>query len=147
MTPAPHTSARPASHEPVPSPDHDGHVDAVVQNAWRGDGPRTGTQILAAAQAVVDGTDPDTLNRWLRDNAVTLIAQQLLVASVHSQQHVEARVSTILVTSDTDDPATIVERLIEEYPGLLRAWLMQQAVPLVAARVAGHSAASPPSGP
>ena len=136
MTSALHAPTRRWEHERVPAPDFDGHVEAVVDRARRGDGPRTGAQILAAARAAVDATDPERLNAWLRDNAVALIAQQLLVASEHSQQHVEARVSTLLATSDTLDAEAIVEHLVEEYPGLLRAWLTQQAVPLVAARLA-----------
>jgi hypothetical protein len=70
------------------------------------------------------------LTAWLRHHAVSLIGQHLLVAAVNTQRDVEARFSALLTEAEA-----FVERLKEEQPGLLRAWLMQQLTPLVAARL------------
>ena len=76
------------------------------------------------------------LTAWLRHNAVPLIGQNLLVAAVNTQRDVEARFSALLTEAGPADAETFVERLKEEQPGLLRAWLMQQLTPVVAARLA-----------
>ena len=41
----------------------------------------------------------------------------------------------LLTEARAVDAETFVDRLKEEQPGLLRAWLMQQLTPLVAARL------------
>jgi hypothetical protein len=46
---------------------------------------------------------------------------------VNTQRDVEERFSAILTEAGPADAETFVERLKEEQPGLLRAWLMQQA--------------------
>jgi hypothetical protein len=66
---------------------------------------------------------------------VPLIGQNLLVAAVNTRRDVEARFSTLLAQAETVDPEAFAERMKQEQPELLQAWLLEQLVPLVAARL------------
>lgn len=119
----------------MPRPDFDASVDELDERAWNGEGPQTFSDIVATAERLARETAPEVLTAWLRHHAVSLIGQHLLVAAVNTQRDVEARFSALLRESGPVDAETLVERLKEEHPGLLRAWLMQQLPPLVAARL------------
>jgi hypothetical protein len=129
------TITKERSGQRVATPDFDASVDELNEQAWNGDGPQTFADIVATAERVVQETDNEVLTAWLRENAVPLIGQNLLVAAVNTQRDVEARFSTLLAQAETVDAEAFVERMKEEQPGLLRAWLLQQLVPLVAARL------------
>ena len=119
----------------VPRPDFDASVDELAERAWNGEGPQSFSDIVATAERLARETDPEVLTAWLRHNAVPLIGQHLLVAAVNTQRDVEERFSALLREAGPVDAETFVERLKEEQPGLLRAWLMQQLTPVVAARL------------
>ena len=119
----------------VPRPDFDASIDELDERAWNGEGPQTFSDIVATAERLARETDQEVLTAWLRHHAVSLIGQHLLVAAVNTQRDVEARFSALLTEAEPVDAEAFVERLKEEQPGLLRAWLMQQLTPLVAARL------------
>jgi hypothetical protein len=99
------------------------------------------SEMLTAASAVVDAsqTGPTQLRDWFDANAEMLIGQQLLVASVHSQQSPETELPRLLREwiRDAEDPSPddAVEWLKQEYPGLLRAWLLTRVADLIAAEM------------
>jgi hypothetical protein len=72
----------------------------------------------------------------LSDNAEVLVGQQLLVASVHAQSSPAADLPRVLrewaAGADERTPAAAVAWLKEQYPALLRAWLLCKVEDLVA---------------
>jgi hypothetical protein len=98
--------------------------------------------MIEAAEAVVrvGRSHPTELQRWLNDNAETLIGQQILVATVHAQSSPETELPRVLrawcagASGSTAVEAT--EWLKEEYPGLLRAWLLSRVEELLDAAIA-----------
>lgn len=125
-------------------------VDALVSLSLDGRGPVAMTEIMDTAAATVDRLGeqtPESLSSWLHANAVTLLAQQLLVASVHSQVDVDERFDQAVsqwrnqVANHSDkggDEQSALDWLRANRPGLLRAWLLTQLPSLVGRRIAGE---------
>jgi hypothetical protein len=113
----------------------------LLDKTNRGEGPRSMSEMIGAAQAVVrvGRSHPTQLQRWLNDHAETLIGQQILVASVHAQSSPEIELPRVLRewTADAPSPtgAAALEWLKEEYPGLLRAWLLSRVEELLHAEL------------
>jgi hypothetical protein len=96
-------------------------------------------EMLAAAQQVVArlrAENPVALHQWLDANADLIIAQQVLATSVHAQQAASDDVSLLLRDwlydrVGTEDAMSGAAWLREEYPAILRAWLLSQVDRLV----------------
>jgi hypothetical protein len=93
-----------------------------------------------AAQQVVArlrAEDPVALHEWLDANADFLIAQQVLATSVHAQHAASDDVRLLLRDWLYDRARTEADArsgaawLREEYPAILRAWLLSQVDRLV----------------
>jgi len=118
-------------------------VEHLLAQVEDGGALRTMSSMVDAAYALVDssgGADPAGLQRWLNDNAATLVGQQLLVANVHAQQDPRTALPRALdewaARSEDRAPAAAVAWLKEEYPGLLRAWLLSRVEELIADEIA-----------
>jgi hypothetical protein len=102
-----------------------------------GEGPRSMSEMIEATQTLVrvGRSHPTQMQRWLNDHAETLIGQQILVASVHAQSSPETELPRVLHAWKADAPsptsAAALEWLKEEYPGLLRAWLLSRVEELL----------------
>ncbi len=128
-------------------------VDALLSLSLDGRGPVAMTEIMDTAAATVDrlgAQAPESLSSWLHADAVTLLAQQLLVASVHSQVDVDERFDQAVsqwrnqVAHHSDKGSdeqtqSALDWLRENQPGLLRAWLLTQLPALVGRRIAGET--------
>ena len=116
-------------------------VADLLHQTERGEGPRSMAQMIEAAQTVVRAgrSHPIELQTWLNDNAETLIGQQILVSSVHAQSSAATELPRVLRTwaASVDQPTATaaMEWLKEEYPGLLRAWLLSQVEGLLDAEL------------
>jgi len=121
--------------------DFAGDIADLLDRTNLGDGPRSMSEMIEAAQAVVrvGRSHPAQLQRWLNDHAETLIGQQILVASVHAQSSPETELHRVLRAWRADAPsptgAAALEWLKEEYPGLLRAWLLSRVEQLLDAKL------------
>ena len=118
-------------------------VEHLLAQVEDGGAPRTMSSMVHAAYALVQrsrSADPPGLQRWLNDNAATLVGQQLLVANVHAQQDPRTALPRALdewaARSEDRAPAAAVAWLKEEYPGLLRAWLLSRVEELIADEIA-----------
>src|SRR6478735_11570147 len=95
------------------------------------------SQMVEAVHSLVEAgrTQPAELQRWLSDNLPALIGQQVLVASVHAQSSPLVELPRVLRAwaGQSHDPtaAAAMEWLKEEYPGLLRAWLLCRVEELI----------------
>jgi hypothetical protein len=116
-------------------------VAALLRQTERGEGPRSMSQMLEAAETIVRGgrSRPAELQRWLDDNAETLIGQQILVTSVHAQSSALTELPRVLRewTAQFGQPnaAAALDWLKEEYPALLRAWLLSRVEDLIRAEM------------
>ena len=117
-----------------------GGLLALVEH---GAGPRTMSSMVQEVDVIVQRSrtdDPAGLERWFNDNAETLIGQQILVASVHAQRSPAIELPRVVRawSAQTEDPtpAAAVAWLKEEYPGLLRAWLLCRVEDLIADEIA-----------
>jgi len=116
------------------------HLLAQIED---GGAPRTMSSMVQAAHALVQrsrNADSPRLQQWLNDNAAMLVGQQLLVANVHAQQDPLTALPRALdewaARSEDRTPAAAVAWLKEEYPGLLRAWLLSRVEELIADEIA-----------
>lgn len=122
--------------------DFSADVDRLLRLAESGQAPRSMSQMVDATRAVVrpDRSDPARLQSWLVANAEALVGQQLLAASVHAQPSPLTDLPRVLHEwrARADDPSAsaAVSWLKEEYPALLRAWLLARVEDLVAAELA-----------
>jgi hypothetical protein len=115
------------------------NVDELVALSTDGRGPTSMAEMLAAAQQVVArlrAENPVALHQWLDANADLIIAQQVLATSVHAQQAASDDVSLLLRDwlydrVGTEDAMSGAAWLREEYPAILRAWLLSQVDRLV----------------
>ncbi len=102
-----------------------------------GAGPRSMSQMVEAVHSLLEAgrAQPAELQRWLSDNLPALIGQQILVASVHAQSSPLVELPRVLRAwaGQSNDPtaAAAMEWLKEEYPGLLRAWLLCRVEELI----------------
>lgn len=118
-------------------------VTGLLARVTGGSGPRTMSQMIEAAEAVVRSgrSDPVAFGRWLDDNAETLIGQQILVASVHAQSSPQTHLVELLRDWQAGkDGCTAADALVwlrEEHPPLLRAWLLGRAEGLIATVMQG----------
>ncbi len=116
-------------------------VSRLLEQTQHGDGPRSMTQMVEAVDALcpVGHAPGEELQSWLAENARDLIGQQVLVASVHAQSLPLDELPRVLhdwATSAEHPTATAaVVWLKEEYPGLLRAWLLSRVEGLVGAEL------------
>jgi len=102
-----------------------------------GAGPRSMSQMVHAVDSLLDAgqAQPAQLQAWVRENLPNLIGQQILVASVHAQSSPSVELPRVLrewaAQSDNPTAAAAMEWLKEEYPGLLRAWLLSRVEDLI----------------
>ena len=102
------------------------------------------TQMVEAVDSLLGAgrSQPDELQRWLSDNLSALIGQQILVASVHAQSSPLVELPRVLRAwaAESNDPtaAAAVEWLKEEYPGLLRAWLLCRVEEMIDIELNNH---------
>ncbi len=117
-------------------------VAGLLDKMRLGEGPRSMSQMIEAAEAVVRSgrSHSSELQRWLNDNAENLIGQQILVASVGAQSSPETELPRVVRAWSRGAPrrtaAEAMEWLKEEYPGLLRAWLLSRVEELLDAEIA-----------
>jgi hypothetical protein len=125
--------------------DFGANVDELVALAADGRGPSSMAEMLTAAREVVARLrveDPVALHEWLDANADLLIAQQVLAASVHAQQAAGDDVRLLLRdwlydrAGEEADAGSGAAWLREEYPAILRAWLLGQVDRLVEDEIA-----------
>jgi hypothetical protein len=125
--------------------DFGANVDELVALAADGRGPSSMAKMLTAAREVVARLrveDPVALHEWLDANADLLIAQQVLAASVHAQQAAGDDVRLLLRdwlydrAGEEADAGSGAAWLREEYPAILRAWLLGQVDRLVEDEIA-----------
>jgi hypothetical protein len=115
------------------------NVDELVALSADGRGPTSMAEMLTAAREVVArlrAEDPVALHQWLDANADLIIAQQVLTTSAHAQQAASDDVSLLLRDwlydrVGTEDAMSGAAWLREEYPAILRAWLLSQVDRLV----------------
>lgn len=116
------------------------NIDELVALSADGRGPSSMAEMLAAAREVVAqlrARDPVALHEWLDSNADVIIAQQVLATSVHAQKTAGDDVSLLLRDwlydrADTEaDARSGAAWLREEYPAILRAWLLSQVDRLI----------------
>ena len=113
-------------------------LDRLLAGLRQGDGPQSMSGMVENAGALVEqarGDDPEQLARWLDDNAVPLVAQQLLIATVHAEQSPATELPHVVrewAAAREATAADAVAWLKEEHPGLLRAWLLGRVEELVA---------------
>jgi hypothetical protein len=115
------------------------NVDELVALSADGRGPTSMAEMLTAAREVVArlrAENPVALHQWLDANADLIIAQQVLTTSVHAQQAASDDVSLLLRDwlydrVGTEDAMSGAAWLREEYPDILRAWLLSQVDRLV----------------
>jgi hypothetical protein len=115
------------------------NVDELVALSADGRGPTSMAEMLTAAREVVArlrAENPVALHQWLDANADLIIAQQVLATSVHAQQAASDDVSLLLRDwlydrVGTEDAMSGAAWLREEYPAILRAWLLSQVDRLV----------------
>ncbi len=114
-------------------------LDRLLVSVAHEAGPRTMSGMAEAAASLVQrsrASDPTGLQRWLDDNAETLVGQQILVANVHAQQspaiELPLAVRAWAAQHDDQNPAEAVAWLKENRPGLLRAWLLSRVEDLIA---------------
>jgi hypothetical protein len=128
--------------------DGDFHADitGLMERAAVGGGPQSMPDIVETARRLAERVDTDpAVQGWLHDNAMALIGQQLLVASVHSVgRPVEAFEDALGRCLDEHghqhDPDAVLGCLLENAPGATRAWLVRDQLPaLVAAQVAART--------
>jgi hypothetical protein len=99
------------------------------------------SQMIEAAETVVRAgrSDPAQLQRWLNDNAEVLVGQQILVSSVHAQLSAGTELPRVLrawaAGVDLPTAAAAMDWLKEEYPALLRAWLLSRVEELLDAEL------------
>jgi DNA-binding HxlR family transcriptional regulator len=95
------------------------------------------SQMVQAVDSLLEEgrAQPAQLQGWLSANLPNLIGQQILVASVHAQSSPSVELPKVLRAwaAQSDDPtaAAAIEWLKEEYPGLLRAWLLSRVEELI----------------
>lgn len=120
-------------------------IAALMRAALDGKGPQTMSEMVAVAEQTVaysTAQESRALDEWLHANATTLVGQQLLVYSVHSQTDVQDRFAAALREWAAANPAgqqevpsdpapAVVEWMKERHPGLLRAWLLGKIEDLV----------------
>jgi hypothetical protein len=93
------------------------------------------SEIRAVAQELADRLDDDpAVLEWLRQNAMPLIGQQLLVASVAAVQHPAGAFETAMQMTTRKlgadaAPGAVIAELMESFPGPLRAWLIAEQLP------------------
>ena len=96
------------------------------------------SQMIETAEMLVRAgrSHPDQMDRWLNDNAETLIAQQILVASVHAQSSAVTKLPQVLhawrARAEGPTAGAALDWLKEEHPALLRAWLLSRVEELLA---------------
>ena len=92
--------------------DFAGDIADLLDRTNLGDGPRSMSEMIEAAQAVVrvGRSHPAQLQRWLNDHAETLIGQQILVASVHAQSSPETEPPGCCVRGERMHPAPRARR-------------------------------------
>jgi hypothetical protein len=116
-------------------------VGELLHQTERGAGPRSMSQMIEAAETVVRAgrSDPAQLQRWLNDNAEVLVGQQILVSSVHAQLSAGTELPRVLrawaAGVDLPTAAAAMDWLKEEYPALLRAWLLSRVEELLDAEL------------
>ncbi|HWC35378.1 MAG TPA: hypothetical protein VG650_11185 [Mycobacteriales bacterium] len=134
------------------SSDFPADLDTLMAAAERGQGPMTMADIAAVATQLGEPADDTVLLSWLRDNAVPLVGQQLLVASVRAVEDPEASIdAAISEAREALGAAATVDEittwLSDNRPGALRAWLVRVVLPeALAARTAaaGNGREAPP---
>lgn len=110
-------------------------IAQLMARSSQGQGPTTMSAIRAVAQALADRVDEDpAVLEWLRLNAMPLIGQQLLVASVNTVQDPAAAFEEALRHTTEDlgpdaDTTAVIAELKENHPGALRAWLIHEQLP------------------
>jgi len=119
--------------------DFSADLEQLVSLIDQGAGPRTMSSMAQSASSLIQRSrcdDPAGLERWFSENAEVLVAQQLLVANVHKQQSPATELPRVLrewaAHSEDQTPEAAVGWLKEEYPGLLRAWLLSRVADLIA---------------
>lgn len=117
--------------------DFQADIAGLLRQIHLGAGPRSMSQMVEAVDSLLEAgrSPPVELQGWLRDNLPNLIGQQILVASVHAQSLPLVELPRVLrawaAESDNPTAAAAVEWLKEEYPGLLRAWLLCRVEELI----------------
>jgi hypothetical protein len=117
--------------------DFQADIADLLRQIRLGAGPRSMAQMVEAVDSLLQAgrSQPAELQRWLSDNLPALIGQQILVASVHAQFAPLVELPRVLRAwaAQSNDPtaAAAMEWLKEEYPGLLRAWLLCRVEELV----------------
>lgn len=95
------------------------------------------SQMVEAVDSLLEAgrSRPAELQGWLSENLPSLIGQQILVASVHGQSSPLVELPRVLGAwaAQSNNPTAVaaVEWLKEEYPGLLRAWLLCRVEELI----------------
>jgi hypothetical protein len=118
--------------------DFTANLEQLLASVERGDGPRSMSSMIQAAAALIQRSrrnNPTGLEGWLNDNADALIGQQILIANVHAQPSPATELPRALhqwaAQGEGRTPAQAVAWLKEEYPGLLRAWLLSRVEDLI----------------
>ena len=117
--------------------DFQADIADLLRQIQLGAGPRSMSQMVEAVHSLLEAgrAQPAELQRWLSDNLSALIGQQILVASVHAQSSPLVELPRVLRAwaGQSNDPtaAAAMEWLKEEYPGLLRAWLLCRVEELI----------------
>ena len=117
--------------------DFQADIADLLRQIQLGAGPRSMSQMVEAAHSLLEAgrAQPAELHCWLSDNLPALIGQQILVASVHAQSSPLVELPRVLRAwaGQSNDPtaAAAMEWLKEEYPGLLRAWLLCRVEELI----------------
>lgn len=119
-------------------------VERLLALTGQEGGQSTMSGIVEMAQSLVlrgRRDDPAGLARWFNDNAEMLVAQQILISTVHAQRSPATGLPRLLhewaARSEIQAPHAAVEWLKEEHPALLRAWLLSRVEDLIARELAG----------